>query len=64
MNCNYEIKKKCFAYNSEKNMCIALDKLYCKSEKCNFFKTKEQNQKEKLIAEARVENKTYHEYKM
>lgn len=39
--------EKCFAYNKTKNECKALNKLYCKTEKCNFFLTKEQY-KEKI----------------
>lgn len=31
-------KKDCFAYNSDKDSCNALKQLYCKSEKCSFYK--------------------------
>lgn len=44
-----EIKKDCFAYKEKKNKqnrvhktCTALKKLYCKDEKCKFYKTKKQ----------------------
>jgi hypothetical protein len=35
-----QVKTDCFAY--AKGECKALKELYCKTEKCNFFKTKEQ----------------------
>lgn len=35
-----EIKKDCFAYNEEKRRCNALNDLYCKKEKCNFYRNK------------------------
>lgn len=38
----FETKKDCFGYCKETNGCSALDKLYCKTEKCGFYKTKEQ----------------------
>lgn len=39
-----EIKEDCFAYRDGK--CNALNKLYCKEEKCKFYKTREQVKKE------------------
>lgn len=35
-----QVKTDCFAY--AKGECKALNELYCKTEKCNFFKTKEE----------------------
>lgn len=61
----YEMTKvDCFAYDKAENDCKALNALYCKNTHCKFYKTKEQNQKEKRLAEARAENKTYHETEM
>lgn len=35
------IRKSCFAYaNDTQDGCNALKKLYCKTEKCNFYKPK------------------------
>lgn len=35
------VKKDCFAYrNSANGTCTALKMLYCKNEKCNFYKSK------------------------
>lgn len=46
------VKKDCFAYNSnvslEKERCSALDDLYCKNCKCAFYKTKEQEIKDRI----------------
>ena len=38
----FEVKTDCFAYNKELNRCNALDSLFCKREKCNFYKTKKE----------------------
>ncbi len=35
-----EIKTDCFGYNPRTRDCMALKKLYCKKEKCSFYKTK------------------------
>lgn len=40
---HYEVKRDCFAYCSARGLlgsasCSALDALYCKTEKCNFYK--------------------------
>jgi hypothetical protein len=37
-------KKDCFAYKNEniQRGCLALKKLYCKCEKCAFYKKKEE----------------------
>ena len=43
-----EIKKDCFAYDCQKNKCKALKKLYCKTEKCNFYKSKYEFNWEKI----------------
>lgn len=44
MNINkFKVKEDCFAYNSIKKECIGLDKLYCKREKCKFYRSKEDN---------------------
>ena len=40
-------KTDCFGYDEKKCGCKALKKLYCENEECNFYKTKEQVQKEK-----------------
>lgn len=42
-----EVKTDCFAYCKEKNGCRALRELYCASEKCRFYKTKKQYEKER-----------------
>lgn len=46
------IKEDCFAYNGnislEKDRCLALDNLYCKNCKCAFYKTKEQEIKDRI----------------
>lgn len=34
------VAKDCFAYDTQKNGCIALKELYCAKEKCNFYKRK------------------------
>lgn len=44
--CDNMIKKNCFAYDDSHFDCKALDKLYCTNEKCNFYKTTKQNDKE------------------
>lgn len=40
----YDVKKDCFAYKTKEGhpMCNALNELYCKQEKCRFFKTREE----------------------
>ena len=43
---NIEVKKDCFGFDKTKNSCKALKELYCKSEKCRFYKNKEQYRKE------------------
>ena len=40
-------KTDCFGYDEKKCVCKALKKLYCENEECNFYKTKEQVQKER-----------------
>lgn len=37
---DYQVKKDCFAYDKNLDMCIALKDLYCDFEKCNFYKPK------------------------
>jgi len=37
-----QVKTDCFGYDKANKKCKALKELYCKTEKCNFFKTKEQ----------------------
>ena len=37
-----QVKTDCFGYDKANKKCAALKELYCKTEKCNFFKTKEQ----------------------
>lgn len=34
-----EIRKDCYAYNTYKNKCRALNDLYCQKEKCRFYKS-------------------------
>ena len=43
MFCN--VMKDCFAYNSEKKDCNALKALYCKYERCKFYKPKKKENK-------------------
>lgn len=33
-----EVKTDCFAYNSLTKQCTCLNELYCKKEKCHFYK--------------------------
>lgn len=40
------VKKDCFAYDSEKKNCKALNALYCSRENCKFFKQRKNNDKE------------------
>ena len=40
------VKTDCFGYSEEKNDCKALRELYCKREKCKFYKTKAQHVEE------------------
>lgn len=40
-NARYEPKENCFAYLNE-NYCKALTKMFCKHEKCNFYKPREE----------------------
>lgn len=43
-----EVKKDCFAYNTERKKCEVLAWTYCIfEEKCAFYKTKEQVEKER-----------------
>ncbi len=47
----------CFAYCNGK--CNALNKLYCKKDVCNFFKTREENDKAPKIKIAIDSNTVY-----
>lgn len=43
------IRFKCFAHRTNdqgRSYCVALNELYCQRGPCNFYKTKEQNDKE------------------
>lgn len=46
MGQKFEVKTDCFGYDRMKNCCKALRALYCANEKCRFYKTKQQYQKE------------------
>ena len=46
MGQKFEVQTDCFAYDRMKNGCKALRALYCANEKCRFYKTKQQYQKE------------------
>lgn len=46
-----QIKEDCFAYNKEKNRCNALIDLFCRNEKCRFYK-KKNKMSEKYIESA------------
>lgn len=46
MGQKFEVKTDCFGYDRMKNGCKALRALYCANEKCRFYKTKQQYQKE------------------
>ena len=37
----------CFSYDKSFCKCRALDRLYCKDEKCKFYKSKKQFEREK-----------------
>ena len=45
-------KKDCFAHNGKE--CEVLNNLYCKYQKCNFCKTKEDLEIDEQIAEERL----------
>jgi hypothetical protein len=45
-------KKDCFAYNGKE--CKALNDLYCKYQKCSFYKTEEDYEEDERIAEERL----------
>lgn len=55
MSNKFEPKTDCFAFG-EKGECTALKKTYCKSEKCAFYKTREQREAEKLKYPFDIEN--------
>ncbi len=38
----FSVKHDCFAYNKQNHSCNALQYLVCKTEKCPFYKTKEE----------------------
>lgn len=40
-------KTDCFAFDENKCDCKVLNKLYCQKEKCSFYKTKTQVEKER-----------------
>ena len=44
----------CFAWNSENCICNALLRAECMIGKCRFYKTKEQNEKEKIKCAQRL----------
>ena len=45
-----EIKEDCFAYDKEHHDCTALTDLYCKKEKCKFYKNEHQISKKYIEA--------------
>lgn len=55
----FKVKEDCFGYNSKTKKCTALISTYCKKTNCNFYKTKEENARQKAEAESRAENKEY-----
>lgn len=46
----------CFAYSKTRNICKALDRLYCKNEKCVFYRTQKDNYLARIKAENTAEN--------
>lgn len=40
------VREDCFGYNAAGKCCNALNELYCKTEKCGFYKTREQHKAE------------------
>ena len=40
------VREDCFGYNVAGKCCNALNELYCKTEKCGFYKTREQHKAE------------------
>lgn len=44
---SFEAKKDCFGYCKENNTCSVLNKLWCKVERCKFYKTKKQFESER-----------------
>lgn len=41
----FEKKTDCKMYNKETNSCNALKELYCKKEKCGFYKPRKENKR-------------------
>lgn len=56
-----EIKKDCFAYDgtkTEEYACSALNNLYCKNEKCNFYKSKHKQSTEHVELKEQSDSST------
>ena len=65
MNVNqFKVKEDCFAYNSIKKECRGLDKLYCKKEKCKFYRNKEDNIEAAKKAEQNMARGNWLKYKL
>lgn len=54
-----EIKENCFGYDKQHQKCKALNGLYCKTEKCKFYKTVDENAEQKKQAEGNATIKKY-----
>lgn len=57
------VKRDCFAYkcgrgNISNSYCTALNKLYCETEECKFYKTKEEliEKERKILERRKLEN--------
>lgn len=53
------IKTDCFAYQGQKKGCKGLNKLYCRTHRCTFYKNKEQYDKEIEMVLNRLEKINY-----
>ena len=42
----YERKTDCILFDRGTNACIGLNRMYCKTEKCGFYKSKEEYNKD------------------
>lgn len=60
---HHEVQTDCLLYNREQKACKGLDRLYCKHEKCGFFKLKtDENSAEYAQAMAEMEAVKYKKY--
>lgn len=60
---NVNVKRDCFAYKrgcigNGSSYCVALNKLYCETEECKFYQTKEEliEKERKILERRKLEN--------